>query len=39
MLSRLSIESSSGSEEGSSSRQTIPELLNKVISTKATQQP
>ena len=37
LLSLLSIESLSRSEEGKGGQQMSPELLNKVFSTKATQ--
>ena len=37
LLSRLSIESSSRSEEGRGGQQMLPELLNKVFSMKGTQ--
>ena len=37
-LSRMSIESSSGSEEGSGDLRMTPELLNEAFSAKATRQ-
>ena len=37
LLSLLSVESSSGSEEGRGAQEMMSELLNKVFSTKATQ--
>ena len=37
-MSLLSIESFSGSEEGSGGWQMMPELLNEAVSAKATQQ-